>query len=670
MVVASFSVRFGAAIPHSTPRLFPDEYIYSQLGRSIAHGTLTIRGHAAHFPALLEPILTAPFWLLGDVETVFRLTQALNSLAASLVAVPVYLLARQLKLAPWQGLLCAATALALPSLVYASYATADSLGMTLAVAAVYLGARALEKPTRTAQVGFLALTVLAAFTRVQYVAILVAFAVAAVVVEGTPLRAIRSYRLLAALAGVPLAAALAAGPSRSLGYYHGVLDFHVGFAFARWLGSDAMLLVYASGVVLLPVALTGMTAALIRPRSRLERGLAGLALSTGALLLTEASLYAANGSARFQERYLIAFPPLVPILFCVALQRRRVRAEKIATAGVALALVVVAAAVPLSGYAAGFSSLDSPFLQAVLKLELLTSAGMGSLLLALTVLVLAPVAMLPAWHRRAGVISLAAGLVFLGAASVAATAVDFQSSRAARQILPSDPRWIDRSGERDVSVLVTPSTFRPVVSAQLFWNRSITRILQMNGGDPVDSFGLAPTSVRRDGTLVTGDKPVTGSVLVEEYADAVTMANAHLVRRTAGTSLWRSDGAPRLETLTRGRYLDGWLALPETTVTVWPDLDRPRRGVLCFSLSLPGDARPTLIRFRGRGVDTRVEIGPSERRTVGIPVSVGDRPRTLSVTGSHVFVLGGDRMVSVHAERPRLLEQPVDGAQVQTAACR
>ena len=38
MIVVSIVGRILAALPHSTPRLFPDEYIYSALARAITHG--------------------------------------------------------------------------------------------------------------------------------------------------------------------------------------------------------------------------------------------------------------------------------------------------------------------------------------------------------------------------------------------------------------------------------------------------------------------------------------------------------------------------------------------------------------------------------------------------------------------------------------------------------
>ena len=69
IVAASFAVRFVAALGHTTPLYFPDEYIYSAISRSLAeHGRPLIRGNSAHFPAMIEPLLAAPFWLTHNPE--------------------------------------------------------------------------------------------------------------------------------------------------------------------------------------------------------------------------------------------------------------------------------------------------------------------------------------------------------------------------------------------------------------------------------------------------------------------------------------------------------------------------------------------------------------------------------------------------------------------------
>ena len=95
-------------------RYFPDEYIYTALSRSIAHGSLTIRGQTAHFPGLLEPLVAAPLWGFFSTETAYRLVQAENAVAASLAAIPIYIIARDLKLSRGYAYLCCVYALVIP----------------------------------------------------------------------------------------------------------------------------------------------------------------------------------------------------------------------------------------------------------------------------------------------------------------------------------------------------------------------------------------------------------------------------------------------------------------------------------------------------------------------------------------------------------------------------
>ena len=84
-------------LARATPICFPDEYIYSEVGRSIAeHGRPLVRGGSAPFPALLQPLLTAPAWLFDDVATSFRTIQLISAVVMSLGAVAVFWLARRL----------------------------------------------------------------------------------------------------------------------------------------------------------------------------------------------------------------------------------------------------------------------------------------------------------------------------------------------------------------------------------------------------------------------------------------------------------------------------------------------------------------------------------------------------------------------------------------------
>src|SRR5439155_26198420 len=114
---ASFGGRLIAALGRPAPYYLPDEYIYPSLARSFAEdGRPLIRGVGAHFPALLEPVLTAPVWhATNDPLTAFRLTQGLHAAFIWLAAIPAFLLCRRLALPHWLGIAVAAVAVAVPA---------------------------------------------------------------------------------------------------------------------------------------------------------------------------------------------------------------------------------------------------------------------------------------------------------------------------------------------------------------------------------------------------------------------------------------------------------------------------------------------------------------------------------------------------------------------------
>ena len=255
VVALSFVLRSIAALGHPSPRYFPDEYIYASLARSIADGNgLQIRGGAAHFPALLEPLLSSPFWLSGDAATAYRLTLLWHALAMSLAAVPVFMLCRRLGLGERTAVAAGAFAVALPSLTWASYLTADAIAYPLALAAFCALIALLDRPSRWLQVLMPILCAGATLARVQYVVLPAVFVVAALVLErGRIVAVARRYPLTLAILFAPVVLIGAAGPAKILGYYSAVtgLGLDAG-ALARWGAVDVALLAVASGVVLVP----------------------------------------------------------------------------------------------------------------------------------------------------------------------------------------------------------------------------------------------------------------------------------------------------------------------------------------------------------------------------------------------------------------------------------
>jgi thiamine transporter ThiT len=318
LVAVSSVVHVLAAWLRATPVYFSDEYMYAELGRSFAESGLPLlRGELAPFPALVYPLLTAPAWLLGDVETSWRVLQAFGAVAMSLACIPVFLLAWRLGLSRGLALALGALAIAVPDMVYAGWLLAETVAYPLALAAVAAGVFALASPTRRAQLAFLALAAAATGTRTQFAALFVVYPVAV----GILAVAERRFRAVAREQLFPLAAvgivgvgAFAAGPARVLGMYSSVLtvDVDAGLLVGR-IGSNVLVLGYASAWILIPGAILGFGLALARPRTRVERAFAAVTVPFGATLVVEASLFATP--EHVQERYAFYALPLLGLVF-------------------------------------------------------------------------------------------------------------------------------------------------------------------------------------------------------------------------------------------------------------------------------------------------------------------------------------------------------------------
>lgn len=586
LVGLSAAVRFAAAFAHVTPYYFPDEYLYPALARGIAqgHGPV-VRGTFVHFPALFEPLLTAPFWIPGDPLLALRLTEALHAVAMSLAAVPVFLLARRLRLSDGVAVLCALVAIAFPDLVYASFTLSDPIAYPLVVAAVYAGVVALDTATPRAQAAFFAFAALATFARVQYAALPVVFAVAALVLDHR--RAFARYRVSLVLWGLPAVLLLAVGPGRLLGAYSGVTS--VGFhptSILRWMASDAMVLVYASGVVLVPGALV----ALFRPRTRAERAFSLLTLGLTLALLAQAGFVASFDSHRVQERYVFPVLALAAPAFALA-WGRAARAKWL----LAAALVLLSVRVPLSGFAAAHGKDDSPTLFAVLRLEQLLTTGNGALAIA----VLAGALALTGAAARPK-LGLALAVLAAGALAVGAQSYDARNSRMLRtHDMPADAQWVDHAGVHDVALVEAPGSIPPHALEALWWNSSVTSELVLGSGAPTDHFGgTARAHVLANGTVVVDGKPVTQPLLVQTYGSQLRFAGADVVARGPAFELVRPRAAARLALLADGLYSDGWLAR-DGALTVW------RPGAVRLVLSLPQEALPTALAIGAQHVVVR-----------------------------------------------------------------
>jgi hypothetical protein len=653
IVGASFLIRFVVALAHATPLYFPDEYIYATLARSLAeHGRPLIRTSPAHFPALLEPLVAAPFWLFHDPMLAYRLTQAENALVMSLAAIPVYLLSRKLGLGAGLALVAAALSVASPDLFFVSFVLADPLAYPLVLASLYAAVCALSRPSRANQIAFIVLAALTALTRIQYALLPFVFVAGAIAVErGSIRRALASFRLTWGIFVAPLAALAVVGPSRALGYYNTVVKLHVDpGAIVHWVATDSMLLVYCAGWVLIPGALIGFAYALARPRTREEAAFAGVTAGMLLILFAETSLYASNGSPRFQERYFMGLLPLVLPWFGLYLKRGL--PARLATCLLAVVLLAVSARVPLAPYSIASNKQDSPFLLGVFRLEhAFGDLANGSLAIAVVAGLLSALAAAIAWRPRLATLALAVSLALAAAASAGSVSFDRGTANSVRKdFLPADTGWVDRAGLHHVLLIHTPATLHARSLEQLFWNRSIDEVLYFEQATQVDAFGNRRVKPSADGRLVSGGKTVRAPLLISNYAVRMRMRGARLVARAKGYDLWRPAGTPRLALFVGGLYYDRWLA-QAGSVEVWPAHGKHVQGTLRWRLSLPNGTQRTVLKLSAPGVDRRVVVLPRRSVTVTLPVK-GRGPWTLRFRTNRPGYLTDGRTISVKAKTP------------------
>jgi hypothetical protein len=652
LVGASFLLRLVLGWLRATPTFFADEYIYAELGRTLAEtGEPLIRGVSASFPALLQPLLTTPAWLVDDVETSFRLIQALGALAMSLAAIPVFLLARRLGIGTGVSLALAGLAVVVPDLVYAGWVVAEPFAYPLALGAVAAGTVALARPSLRFQLAFLALAGLAAFARVQFAVLPLCFLVGVLLVglrERRVRGVLREQALVIGVVLVPVLALVAIGPTRALGFYEGILDLNVTSPeLAKWFGADAMLLAYAAGVVLAPGAVLGLWLALRRPRSREELAFGALTAPFVVALLLEAAAYGLGGD-RIQERYFFYAVPLVGILF--ALYASRGWPHRLVLGVLAAGLVLLAARVPLSGYSAADGKTNSPTLFAAARLEqALGDVATASLLLALAVTLLAGVLVLASRRPRVAT-PLVLGLALAVCATTYAAAISFNLANAKRtraDVLGPRPSFADESGVDGAAMLLTRSSERGVASEYLFWNRSLEAVYLLPGAEPPDSFAVTRLTVAADGTLLARGRPVTRPLAVDGFSDTVRFRESRELASSPAFDLVDSPRPQRLALYAPGRFEDGWLGL-RGSFQVWPDTDA---GLLSFELTGPEGAPPVAVELAPEDARSReVIVQPGRTTAVSVPVCTAG-PWTMEFVAPSTGTAGG-RYVSVRASAP------------------
>jgi 4-amino-4-deoxy-L-arabinose transferase-like glycosyltransferase len=660
LVAVSFAVRVALGFLRPTPYYFPDEYRYAAISRSLVdHGHLLVRGAPANFLPVLQPILTAPAWLLGSVGESYRAVQTINAVAVSLAAIPVFLIAKQLGLSRRAGLICAALALMVPSLLYSSFILAEPIAYPLVLGAVAAAVRALDSPSRGRIALFVVLVLLAAFARLQFIVLLPCFLVslAALLVREQRFRATaRQHWRGALLLLLVVGGVAAAGPLRNTGYYPSVfqLGLHPRTLVAS-LGRNAIVLVFASGFVLVPGALLGLFYAIRRPVSRPELA---SALMAGTLLLALVFQASAYGQTVYaQERYTFNILPLIPLLF--ALYARRGWPARTYQALLAFALVAAALITPLTTMALDNGEMHSSVLFAIVRLRAMTGDGAGSasiIVVATAAALAAVIAALSAWPRVRTQLALTVAAVFLVAVSVGAYSFDqLTSQKINDSYAGAHPSWVDDSGVTGARLVLLPGALKTEALEQLFWNRSVDRVVLLPGATRIDSFAMDTTRVAEDGTVLVAGHPLTTPVLIDEFAATAQLQNAQPVAVGLTGVLYRANGPVRLRMLAIGSLRSGWLA-QHGVFAVWPNHGETRvAGYVRLKLSV--GKRPLRINFVGLSKSLTIAVPPHTTRTVNIPVC-SSGPTAFSFKGTETGALDDHRRTSARSTPALFVADP------------
>ena len=579
LIVIAASARFILALGNPTPWIFTDEFIYSELSRSLAdRGDLLIRDDRIYY-STITPLINAPGYLLGGTAVAYDWIKGANAVVMASAALPAYGLAR-MALSKRLSLVFATLVLALPAFAYVGVVMTEPAFLPLALLFVWMLARAIQNPTIGRQALVIAVVALAVLTRLQGVVLLVAIpaAIAYVLLRGDGERAWREaftarlrglWPLVALTVGLPILALLAqAVRSRDerglLGGYREVETGVSTESFIDW--STWHIAVIALAVGLVPFALAVATWGKFLFSPFRDRGVDAALIATLALtvpLLVQVVVFAINHSDRVQERNLFYVEPLVILVALIGVAVYGMsRIVAVAASGLT-ALAVIDLPVDELLTPPPFS--DTFALLSLLKLSewLTLSVSTTALILALAGIAgTAVVAFLP---RRAAIATLAGGTLValvVGNLGVTPRLNDFAAATAA-SVAPEPREWVDSAaGDEDVAFLWNSADDPKLVWESEFWNESIRSVVAVPGELP--AIGVP----RADIDPATGafvplrpgidELPPESLVVTSDSWELVGEPVASARAQAATLVLWRIEGPPRLAGNASGLYQDGW----------------------------------------------------------------------------------------------------------------
>jgi hypothetical protein len=338
--------------------VFADEAAVVGFARAIeADPSMFLHGSLAKGPERLTSLLGAVAGLVGGgTPAELAIFHVLVAAASALAAVPVYALARGLRMSPLEALVPAALAIVGPLAMFSLTFLNGSVGYLCATTLLWTMWRALVRPGLTSDLFVLVALVLTALGRVGWAPIVAALPPAVLVqawrerpaqehvatwLKRLPHRIVTRHPLLLPAAAVIVVVVVVRGAGSLIGTQYGGtrLQPHVTLE-GLWDNSRLLVshLALGTGVVALMLAAPALVAQLIRPRDR-ELG-AFAVLVPGILAVFSYAYYLSMN----EDRYFLALVPLIAIGFGVAVFRAAVPVWAAALGALAVGRLVVTSA--------------------------------------------------------------------------------------------------------------------------------------------------------------------------------------------------------------------------------------------------------------------------------------------------------------------------------------
>jgi len=628
------------------PTIFTDELELTQLARSIAETGEPARRGEPYGLATLVAYALAPVWWLGSATASWAAAKLVLVLAMTATIFPAYGLARMV-VPKWPALAAAGASVAVPALAYSPILVEEPLAYPISTLALWMIARALERPTWGRFAVAAAVSILGALVRTQLAVLLAVLVLGALWLawQSEPARRWRMtwtrWDWIGAVTltiGVAFALAAAMGNAstawrNTMVAYKDRIFEHASWAFGA----------LAIGVGVLPVLL-GL-AALARPRGepRDPRTRAFVTTSVAGLtvFVAYAGIKGAYNSTVFStlivERNLIYLTPILFIATALAISRGVGRGWAIAGAALFTLYVVTATPLRLDQYPyyeahglsiAAFANRELGWSEGTIE-GALVAVCVAALVVAVALKLLKPRSVGFAWIAGTAAVAVVAwGMT----GQVYAAEGERLFSERIDQNLPKPYDWVDEA-TRGASVVVLGQQISDPTGIWLteFFNPSVRKIWSLDGtaikvGSPI----LTPDLDAIDGTL----EPVPGTA----YALAVNgvRLQAPVVAQRENAVLYRIDGGPlQLEDALIGRETDGWMVgtsgepgVARASYTRY-DVSEDEPGLAVVELSRNSWCPSKALRQVGKAT---VRIGP-------VGIGPDNQPRIEQVTQTKMFDL-------------------------------